>query len=165
MIFNYQWPNGLPLFPMGALKNNYKNPIVVVGGCHNSQFNVSLIPSIKDKTNSLYTNCYGLPTPECWSERLVNLAKRGAIASIGNTGYGYGILNEYCTVGGLDGYVTTEFFLQYGTNGIDILGDTHAQTITEYRNHFDFEWDDSHQKTVEQWPLLGDPSLKIGGYS
>jgi hypothetical protein len=164
MIFNYQYPNGLPLFPMGALKNNYKNPIVVVGGCHNSDFNVTLIPSYKDKDNSQSTHCYGLPTPECWSERLVNLGKRGAIAAIGNTGYGYGILNEYCTVGGLDGYITTEFFLQYGTNGIDILGDTHAQTITEYINHFDFEWDDSHQKTVEQWPLLGDPSLKIGGY-
>jgi hypothetical protein len=163
-IFNYKWPKDGPLFPMGTLKNNYKNPIVVVGGCHNSDFNVSLIPSFKDKDNSLSTWCYGLPTPECWAERLVNLGKSGAIASIGNTGLGYGILNEYCTSAGLDGYITTEFFLQYGTNGIDILGDTHAQTITEYLNHFDSEWDDSHQKTVEQWPLLGDPSLKIGGY-
>ena len=160
-IFNYAWPKGGPLFPMGTLKNNYENPVVVVGGCHNSQFNVSMIPSIQDKNNSLYTNCYGLPTPECWAERLINLGKTGAIGSIGNTGYGYGILNEFCTVGGLDGYISTEFFRQYGTIGITVLGDTHAQTITEYINHFDFEWDDSHQKSVEQWPLFGDPSLQL----
>jgi len=164
MEFNYGWPNGVPLFPMGALKNTYKNPIVVVGGCHNSDFNVSLIPTMKDKTNALSTHCWGIPTPECWSERLVNLGKTGAIATIGNTGYGYGLLSEWCTSGGLDGYITTEFFLQYGTNGIDVLGDTHAQTITEYINHFDLEWDDSHQKSVEQWVLMGDPTLKIGGY-
>jgi len=163
-VFNWEWPNGIPLFPMGSLSNNYKNPVVVVGGCHNSMFNVSLIPSFTDKTNAKSTHCYGIPTPECWSERLVNVGKGGAIATIGNTGYGYGLLSRYCTVGGLDGYISTEFFIQYGTNGIDVLGETHAQTITEYLNHFDPEWDDSHQKTVEQWPLLGDPSLKIGGY-
>jgi len=163
-IFNWKWPtNGIPLFPMGSLKNDYKNPIVVVGGCHNSMINVSLIRTMKDKDNSASMHCWGIPTPECWSERLVNLGKRGAIATIGNTGYGYGILNQYCTVGGLDGYITTEFFAQYG-NGYDILGETYSQTITEYINHFDYEWDDAHRKTVEQWILLGDPSLQIGGY-
>ncbi len=159
-VFNYK---GIPFWPMHTLKNNFKNPIVVVGGCHNSQINVSLITTFLDKDNSQYTNCYGLPTPECWSERLVNLPKRGAIASIGNTGYGYGILNKYCTVGGLDGYITTEFFVQYGL-GYEILGETYAQTVTEYLNHFDPEWDASHQKTVENWLFLGDPSLQIGGY-
>jgi len=153
-----------PVWPMHTLKNNFKNPIVVVGGCHNSQINVSLIPTFLDKDNSKFTNCYGLPTPECWSERLVNLPKRGAIASFGNTGFGYGILNEWCTVGGLDNYITTEFFVQYGTNGYHILGETYSQTITEYLNHFDSEWDASHQKTVENWLFLGDPSLQIGGY-
>jgi len=161
MVFHYR---GFPFFPMGKLKNNYKNPIIVVGGCHNSMFNVSFIPTFLDKDNSQSLHCYGLPTPECWAERLVNIGKSGAIATIGNTGYGYGILNEWCTSGGLDGYITTEFHLQYGTNGYDILGETYSQTITEYINHFDPEWDDSHQKSVEQWVLIGDPSLKIGGY-
>jgi hypothetical protein len=160
-VFNYK---GLPFFPMGKLKNENKNPIVVVGGCHNSLFNVSLIPSMLDKDNTKQMHTYGLPTAECWSERLVTLGKTGAIASIGNTGYGYGILNEYCTSGGLDGYITTEFFVQYGTNGYDVLGETHAQSITAYLLHFDPEWDAAHQKSIEQWVLLGDPSLKIGGY-
>ena len=159
-VFNYK---GFPFWPIHTLKNNFKNPIVAVGGCHNSQINVSLIPTFFDKDNSKFTNCYGLPTPEAWSERLVNVPKRGAIASFGNTGFGYGILNKYCTVGGLDGYITTELFVQYGL-GYDILGETYAQTVTEYLNHFDPEWDAAHQKTVEQWLFLGDPSLQIGGY-
>ena len=160
-VFHYK---GFPFFPMGTLKNNYKNPVVVVGGCHNSLLNVSFIPTFQDKDNSMSTHCWGLPTPECWSERLVNVGKGGAIATIGNTGYGYGLLNEWCTSGGLDGYITTEFFVQYGTYGYDSLGETYSQTITEYLNHFDPEWDDSHQKSVEQWILIGDPSLELGGY-
>lgn len=157
----------LPLFPMSKLKNDFKNPVIVVGGCHNSQFNVSFIQTLLDKNNSKYMNSYGIPIPECWSERLVNIGKTGAIATIGNTGYGYGYLGMYCTIGGLDGYISTEFFVQYGTNGHNILGETYSHTLTEYIDHFkgSGDWDDSHQKSVEQWVLLGDPSLLIGGYS
>jgi hypothetical protein len=157
---------GLPVFPMDSISNTYKNPVVVVGGCHNSMFNVSLIPTFLDMKNQHATHTYGTPTAECWSERFVNLPKKGAIATMGNTGYGYGILNEYCTTGGLDNYITTEFFVQYGTNGHQVLGEAYAATLTEYIDHFKAEgWDSAHQKTVEQWVLFGDPSLLIGGYS
>lgn len=156
----------LPIFPMDTLTNEYKNPVVVVGGCHNSMFNVSLIPTFLDMKNQRSTHTYGTPTAECWSERFVNLPKIGAIATMGNTGYGYGILNEFCTIGGLDNYITTEFFVQYGTDGHHILGQAYAGTLTEYITHFKAEgWDGAHQKTVEQWVLLGDPSLMLGGYS
>ncbi|HIH28622.1 MAG TPA: peptidase C25 [Thermoplasmata archaeon] len=159
----------LPFFPMDSLKNEYMNPVVAVGGCHNSQFNVSFLPTLKDRTNAAQLQCYGYPVAECWSERLVRLEKTGAIASMGNTGFGYGLLGEYCTTGGLDGYITTEFFVQYGTNGHHGLGEAYAATLTEYINHFkasiESPWDFSHQKSVEQWVLIGDPSLMIGGYS
>jgi hypothetical protein len=157
---------GLPVFPMDKISNPYKNPVVVVGGCHNSMFNVSTIPTLLDTKNLHMTHSYGFPTAECWSERFVRLPKKGAIATMGNTGYGYGILNEYCTIGGLDNYITTEFFVQYGTHGRHVLGEAYAGTLTEYISHFKglSEWDSAHQKTVEQWVLLGDPSLLIGGY-
>ena len=157
---------GPPFFPMEKLENDYKNPVVVVGGCHNSMFNVSLLTTLFDVKNKHMMHSYGNPTAECWSWWFTRLSKRGAIACIGNTGYGYGILGEWCTVGGLDNYITTEFFVQYGTNGHDILGEAYEQTLTEYINHFKgaHEWDIAHEKTVEQWVLLGDPSLKIGGY-
>jgi hypothetical protein len=157
---------GPPFLPMDKLSNNYKNPIVVVGGCHNSMFNVSLIPTFLDVKNVHMKHSYGNPTAECWSERFVRLSETGAIATMGNTGYGYGILNEFCTTGGLDNYITTEFFVQYGTDGHKILGEAYAGTLTEYISHFkgSGDWDSAHQKTVEQWVLLGDPSLLIGGY-
>jgi len=163
MVSNYGYPkNKIPLFPMGTLTNDYKNPIVVVGGCHNSMFNVSAITTLLDK-GPLWS--YHVPTPECWSERLVNIGKRGAIATLGNTALGLGVLGEWCTVGGYDNYITTEFFVQYGTNGYHVLGQTYAQTVTGYIDNFKGGWDKEHLKTVEEWVLLGDPSLMIGGYS
>jgi hypothetical protein len=157
---------GPPFFPMDKLSNSGKYPIVVVGGCHNSMFNVSLLTTLLDPKNEHNMQSYGNPTSECWSERFVRLSGRGAIAAMGNTGFGYGILNEFCTTGGLDNYITTEFFVQYGTDGHNILGQAYAGTLTEYISHFkgSGEWDSAHQKTVEQWVLLGDPSLMIGGY-
>jgi hypothetical protein len=157
---------GLPLFPMDSISNEYKNPVVVVGGCHNSMFNVSLIATLLDMKNQHSMQTWGTPASECWSERFVRLAKTGAIATMGNTGFGFGILNEFCTTGGLDNYITTEFFVQYGTHGHHVLGEAYAGTLSEYITHFKAEgWDSAHQKTVEQWVLIGDPSLMIGGYS
>ena len=149
--------------PMNTLTNDYKNPVVVVGGCHNSMFNVSLLPTMLEVFGSRGMQSYGNPTAECWSEWIVRLSKRGAIASIGNTGYGFGNLGEWCTVGGVDNWITTEFFKQYGTEGRNILGEAHGQSISSYITTFG-KADSGDLQTVEQWVLFGDPSLKIGGY-
>ncbi len=163
LVFDF---NGPPYLPMEKLSNDYKTPVCVVGGCHNSDFNVSLIPSIIDKNNALMTHCYGRPTAECWSWWITRLANRGAIACIGNTGYGYGNLGKWCNIGGVDNWITTEFFRQYGEEDHHVLGDAYSQTLASYITHFKSlgEWDSAHEKTVQQWVLLGDPSLKIGGY-
>jgi hypothetical protein len=148
---------------MNTLTNDYKNPVVVVGGCHNGLFNVSLIQTMLEAFGDRGFHSYGNPTAECWCEWLVRLSKRGAIASIGNTGYGFGILGEWCTVGGVDNWITTEFFIKYGTEGRNILGEAHGQTISSYITTFG-KADSGDLQTVEQWVLFGDPSLKIGGY-
>ncbi|MEA2053587.1 MAG: C25 family cysteine peptidase, partial [Candidatus Thermoplasmatota archaeon] len=165
-----------PMFPMKSLSNTGKFPVVVVGGCHNSMFNVSLIPSILDLFLPLWMHTYGQLTPECWGWYLVKLPTTGAIATMGNTGYGWGWEGEWCTVGAGDGWITSEFFRQYGEKGHDVLGMAYSQTITSYIANFkefklhecywspDFGWDWIDEKTVQQWVLLGDPSLKIGGY-
>jgi hypothetical protein len=149
-----------PYFPMNKLTNDYKNPIVVVGGCHNSQFNVSAIATIL-RLPSMWT--YGLMTPECWSEWLVKLSKRGSIATIGNTGLGYGVIGDDCNIAGLDGGICIEFFKQYGQEGKEILGDAFVETLRTYVTNFDMNLQE-HGKSLSQWVLLGDPSLKIGGY-
>ena len=170
---------------MKELQNTNKWPITVVGGCHNSQFNVSLIPSlinyytmILGRNNYMWT--YLQAVPQCWSWYLVKLPETGSIATIGNTGLGWGWEGEFCTVGAGDGWITSEFFRQYGDNygdeNFETLGQVYVQTQTNYVNTFkeftlpeswwfpDMGWDSIDQQAIEQWALLGDPSLKIGGY-
>ena len=171
-----------PVFPMKQLSNEGKYPITVVGGCHNSLFNVSLAPSVLDIFfliffgKNIYMHTYGQPTPECWGWYMVKMPDSGAIASMGNTGFGWGWEGEFCTVGAGDGWITSEFFRQYGEHEYDILGKAYTQTQTSYISHFksftlpecwwspDSGWDSIDEKAVQQWVLLGDPSLKIGGY-
>jgi hypothetical protein len=152
------WTGG-PIFPMDTLSNKYKTPVTLVGGCHNSQFNVSLIPTIL-KWSKLWT--YGTAAPECWSWWLTRVPKKGSLATIGNTGLGYGVIGKDCTTFGLDGGICIEFFEQYN-NGRVILGDTYIQTQKTYCSQFDMKLQE-HGKTISQWVLSGDPSLKIGGY-
>ncbi len=169
------WPPffSYPVFPMNKISNKNKLPVTVIGGCHNSQFNVSVITSFLDVLpyyfpwmGPRYMWTYGQPVPECFSWYLVKLPKKGAIATIGNTGLGYGMPGKACTTGGGDGWITIEFFKQYGAEGRENLGDAHAQAITTYIDSFDIEdLEAGHAKTVHQWALLGDPSLKFGGYS
>ena len=160
----------IPVFPMNTLDNKGKPSVVLIGGCHNSQFNVSMVEGILDGLPYTFENfpernmwCHGFAVPECFSWYMVKLKDRGAIATIGNTGLGYGILGEDCLIGGLDGGICIMFFKQYGENGYHVLGDAYVQTQIEYIDTFDMHEDD-HIKSLHQWVLLGDPSLMIGGY-
>jgi len=132
-------------------------------------------------------NC-GLPTPECFSWFLTRAPNGGSISTIGNTGIGIGAIggdnddkdgdgvNEPDCVEVYGGYIETLFFKMYGKENIDILGETWGQTITNilgetwgqtitnYLNVYPGMRDRTDAKTVEQWILFGDPSLKIGGY-
>ncbi|MBC7081766.1 MAG: hypothetical protein H5T44_05960 [Thermoplasmatales archaeon] len=164
-----EWEEGLQIFDMPFLRNGYELPIVVIGGCHNSQFNVSIFYSFdKEKVWK------GENAPECWSWWFTRKINGGAIATIGNTGLGYhgsedenkdGI-PDYLQV--LDGWLEINFFRIY-KEGVDILGMLHSQTIKEFIDYFP---GDSNMplkyiidvKVVQEWLLLGDPTLKIGGY-
>ena len=148
---------------MKKIKNTDKNPVVVVGGCHNAMFNVSLIPTLLDPRNEKNMHCYGVPTPECWAWVVAKYPRTGAIATMGNTGYGYGILGAGCTSNGVDNWITTEIFVQYG-EGKDILGETHSSAIESYIQNIGLG-DLGDKKTVTQFVLIGDPSLQLGGYA
>lgn len=160
-------PSANGMFPMHRITNYDKPSVILIGGCHNSQFNVSMIASKLDNklTSKMWT--YGRPIPECFSWYLVKLPRRGAIATIGNTGLGYGTLGETTTIDGLDGGICIDFFEQYGLQydniGYGILGDAFQRTVTNYVKNYNVEEDD-HAKTIQQWALLGDPSLRLGGY-
>ncbi len=175
-------------FEFSKLSNGNKLPVCVVGSCHGSQFNVTALSFIDlyihkiadalgwDWLDRWGGNC-GLPTPECFNWFLTRAPDGGSISTIGNTGIGYGALgganddkdgdgvNDPDCIEKYGGYIETLFFKMYGKENISILGETWGQAITNYLNVYPGMHDRTDAKTVEQWILFGDPSLKIGGYS
>ena len=168
---NKSWIIGLETTQMHFLKNGNKLPVVSVGGCHNSEFNISFFDFIKNKWTFQ-------PTFECWSWHLTRQQGGGAIATLGYTGLGYGTIGDENHDGIPDcvqrfgGYIEARFFHAYGVEGKHILGQCWGTAIEDYLNTFPIDWSQGIEsdsqgdcKTVEEWALIGDPSLMIGGYS
>lgn len=169
-----KWTGGIQVDDFMVISNKDKYPICNVEGCHNSQFNVSAIGTLLDKDNSQKTWCYGNIVAECWSWHLARKINGGSLATIGNTGLGYGATGES---GDLDGDGNNEpdivealggyFFGQiYKTidEGVDILGEVWGGGVLKYIETFPPMDDQLDAKEMEQLALIGDPSLKIGGY-
>ncbi|MEA2054233.1 MAG: C25 family cysteine peptidase, partial [Candidatus Thermoplasmatota archaeon] len=163
------WISGMIVSDMAKLSNKGMYPVCIVGGCHNSQFNVSLLNLMKFKEikNIYYKSEW---SPESWSWWLTRKIDGGAIATIGYAGLDWFAVGDDDKDGIPDctqyfsGFLNVNFFVEYGDNGLDILGEIHGQTLNDYLNkHFPsserLDW-----KTIEEWVLLGDPSLKVGGY-
>jgi hypothetical protein len=158
-VYPKNWTGGLNVFLFPFLRNGDKLPIVIVGGCHNALYNVSMIPAFLDN-NFTYTSyfCYGIPVPVCFCAGLVLKTSGGAIASTGCTGYGYGGTDPNTLSGALE----MNFFWQIGYNNVTNLAKAHSQSISKFIN----------ENTINQlaafcitnWALFGDASLKIGGY-
>lgn len=174
------WTGNFRTNNMSTLSNIGKYPIVIVGGCHNSEFDVTPLNFIKgllseglnffvyneNHFGGYYLRKYIL---ECWSWVFVKVPG-GAIASIGSVGFGGVSIGDYnknsipdC-VEGMDGWFETQFLKLYNIDNIDILGQTYSQAITAYVNNFPTDTNRYDCKIIETHALLGDPSLKIGGY-
>lgn len=155
----------LPLFPMHKLSNGGRLPIVVVGGCHNSMFNITFVNSL---INGVTYWTYGIPVFDCWSWTLIREKNGGAIGTIGSTGLGYGYEGFACT-SGLGGWLDGHFFEVYqrlvDEGQKPYLGQVHSTAISDYTAFFPPMGDQIDCKTIQEWALLGDPSLLIGGYS
>lgn len=159
---NSTWIHGLRLRNIPFLRNRNKLPVCITGsGCFNSMFNVSL-------GNSPWV--YGLPTPHCFSWALTIKRNGGCIATIGPTAFSYESPDISSGQGGIE-WLDMHFFGQYGLNNTDILGEAWGKTITSFLKNFSINWEDNTSdgdaliaKNVEMWLLIGDPSLKIGGY-
>jgi len=171
-IFNWgDTPGGISCYDFPKLSNGDKLPICVVGGCHNSQFNITLLGTLLELP---YMWTHGQPFPECFGWWLTRKNDGGSIAALGNTGLGYGYVGNRSdidgdgvdlpdTLEGLGGYQIVQFFKTYD-EGVDILGEVWGGAQRKYLDTYPGMDDQTDCKTVEQWPLLGDPSLKIGGY-
>ena len=153
------WVGGLMLYNFNKISNGDKLPVVVVGGCHNALYNVSAIRCILEKVDNTYFT-YGWPVPVCFSWGLIVKPRGGgAIAATGCTGYGLGGAVPVI----LSGELESNFFWQIGNNSITNLAKAHSQAITKYINENSVS--QSGAFCITNWALLGDPSLKLGGYS
>jgi hypothetical protein len=175
--WNTGWENGEPILDGGinvydvlSLSNGDKTPLCIIGGCHTSQFNISLFSTTLNKP---YTWTYGLPVAECLGWHLTRKIDGGSIATIGNTGLGYEAegefgdrdgdgLNEPDCVEAWGGYLERCFYKSFADSNM-ILGESWANAIKSYLDVFpgmESQWD---TKVIEEWVLIGDPSLNIGG--
>jgi len=188
---NNTWITGLSLRDIPKLMNMQKLPVAVVGGCHNAQFNVSMLNilrgilkdglayfSLKEPFGDFWIREW---VPECWAWHLVRKIGGGVIAIMGYTGLDWFAEGDYDNdsipdcVQYFSGFANTNFFKNYGVNNYTILGEAYTQTLKDYIIQFPIDWNLSWSeavesatlldcKTIEEFVLLGDPSLKIGGY-
>ncbi len=141
------------------LHNSNKLPVCLVGGCHNSEFNLDISPFIK---NNFYFLTW---LKNCWSWRMVCKKNGGTIATIGATGLCW-YSAEYN--GGGSDFLNIQFFKEYKNN--IIIGQIWKNAITKFLEEFPINWETPsggnhslNAKTVQEWTLIGDPSLTIGG--
>jgi hypothetical protein len=161
------------------LKNNNKYPIALLGGCSNAHINISMfyphLKNIIEMSDGIW-DFLGVSCPKslCWS--LVSKKDGGSVATLGFTGLAY--VSFQRDKGDLDGngiddpdyveekhaYLIQSFFESID-KGLDTLGEVWADSITKYLDTWPAMDDWADAKNIEAWILLGDPSLKIGGYN
>ncbi|KYK34711.1 MAG: hypothetical protein AYK22_04945 [Thermoplasmatales archaeon SG8-52-3] len=168
-----EWIDG-PLYDqMDEFINGEKLPITLVGGCNNAQFDVSFLNFIKgvlEKGLKYFIKYPGIPQgyyeydwgSKCWAWSMVTVKDGGCVAIMGNTGLSYSMTGEQC-LSKFEGFLIQQFFRSY-QEGKDTLGDAYNSQLIYYMDIYPSMINRSDCKVVQEWTLLGDPSLKIGGY-
>jgi len=154
------WCGGVNFYYFPLINNHDKLPVVVVGGCHNALYNITFLGTLMDKSKGNGRYFCAVPAPVCFSWGLVVKPRGGAIASTGCTGYGMGDNDNPVS---LSGALEDNFFWQIGNNSVTNLAKAHSQAITKYINEHTILQMDAF--CITNWALLGDPSLRFGGYS
>ena len=159
---NTVWIDGMKLRYMPFLFNRNELPVCITGsGCFNNMFNVSLL-------NHPFSS---FPIPKCWGEGMIFNPYGGSIATIGSTAFSYESPDVNSNRGGIE-WLDIQFFKEYGLNNVNILGECWRNSVIAFVDNFSINWMDNSAdgdaiivKNVQQWLLIGDPSLKIGGYN
>jgi hypothetical protein len=154
---NHDWVGGMLLYDFVRISNGEKQPVIIVGGCHNAMYNVSILPGMKDKAGTSYF-VFGYPAPVCFSWGLVIKPRGGAIASTGCTGYGMGYEGNPVS---LSGELESNFFYEIG-NGSTNLAQAHSRAIQKFLAEEEIGQIEAF--CITNWALFGDPSLRLGGY-
>ena len=143
----------------------YKLPFIIAEGCHNAQFDITgqEIIDFMEGENPNFRFGRDEYFPHDVSSWFIVQEGGGAIAVIGNTGLGLGGLN-YGITEFVGGWIMLRFAEAWGVDGEDYTGSVWTTGISGYIDNFDVTNDDGDRKTIEERVLLGDPSVKLGGY-
>jgi hypothetical protein len=132
-----------------------------------AKFDVTIL-NIFNKNRFGRSDC--IPEEIGW--RLVRKPNGGSIAHIGATSVVWGYTGDMDNNGipdsvekGLLGWINTEFFRLYIEEGYHHIGELHWETMRNYCESFNVHSYYLDCKHVQEITLIGDPSLKIGGYS
>jgi hypothetical protein len=157
------------------LNNDNMYPIVVVGCCAITEYDVGILNFLRIFQNlRQYHHFFSFREeckPEVLSWDLIKRPDRGAIAHIGSSSTAWGedgdANNDSIPDGVQGGYTSglcAEFFDIIGEGEIDILGDAYTNAIIRVIEEHDATNDRIQCKCIQEFQLIGDPSLKIGGY-
>ncbi len=153
-----------------SLENKDQYPIVFLSECYHGKIDVSILNWLKylrNESDIIQQDTF--PWTITWM--LLKQKNGGAIAVITNTNTCYGTSGDVNSNGIPDdaeqfgGGLTVESIRQYGVEGYDTLGEIHGKSIENYVGSFPVFSNTFHGKSVQEYTLFGDPSLKIGGYS
>lgn len=160
-----KWEDGLKFYDLPFFFNT-EYPIALVGGCHTAMFNVSF---------TIHPWTGGIPAYEGISWWLARKYNGGAIAALGYTCFpvaspgeygdldGDGIEEPDCVESGY-GYMQLRLIYAHGMEEKEYLGDCWGDAVSKYIDVFSHPNAQHHLHTLQGFVLLGDPSLKIGGY-
>ncbi|HMA82822.1 MAG TPA: C25 family cysteine peptidase [Candidatus Thermoplasmatota archaeon] len=153
-------------FNVRQFDNEYKLPFMINEGCHNAQFDVTgqeLLEYFLSEDNSHILLGRNEWIPHDASSWFVLQEGGGAIGVIGNTGLGLGGIDNWCT-DAVGGWMMLRFAHAFAIQDKQHTGTVWAQGITDYVNNWPVLTDDGDRKTIEERALIGDPSVKLGGY-
>jgi hypothetical protein len=165
-------PDGSSIIPLHNkdilnFNNENMNPICILGGCLTGKFEVSILNIFKIREPNYELNdC----TFDCIGWSIIKTASGGAIASIAPTSqcwvqFGDNNNNHIADIVEVySGWLQQELFRAVNEEQIDVLGELHLTAISNYINTFAVTRDKIDCKTIQEFVLIGDPSLKIGGY-
>ncbi len=155
---------------ISQLNNKDMYPIIVLGECIHGRFDVGIINIIKLLQKNPEYNVYDC-IYECIAWSLISEKNAGAVATVTNTNICYGDIGDDNHNGILDdaelygGFLAVELFRLYTQEHIDTLGVLHQKALSNYVDLLPVDKDKLHCKSVQEFILFGDPSLKIGGYA
>ena len=158
------------------LNNNKMYPVMVVGCCLTTEFDVGILNFLTFFKNLKQHHYFFNFIHECVSECICwNMVKKtdgGSIAYIGSSSTTWGSTgdknNDSIPDGVQNGFTVglcTEFFRVFGEDEKRVLGEIFSDTLRNVVEEFSAGQDRIQCKCVQEFMLIGDPSLKIGGYS